>query len=82
MSGFAVAPPPQQSQEQTPQTPNDLSGILNQWRDLAQQVQKMVQQFPESSPAGVEILRGIQKAMTLISSNPSRVQEKQAPPNG
>jgi hypothetical protein len=75
-SGFAVSP---QAQPQAPPPPTD---PLEEWRALAQQVQMLIKKYPEAGKSVQPIMEGIKNAMTAVSANPQRTQERQAPPNG
>lgn len=75
-SGFMVAP------QQQPQAPPAQQDPLEEWRSLAQQVQQMIQKYPEAGQVAAPMLQAIKQAMTLVASNPQRSPERQAPPVG
>lgn len=73
---MATQPIPQQGQQQgQPQ-----GDPLEKFRQLAQQVQQLAQDYPEFTESGATILREIQKGMVKVAGSPQRQQEPKAPP--
>jgi hypothetical protein len=42
----------------------------------------LIKKYPEAGKSVQPIMEGIKNAMTAVSANPQRTQERQAPPNG
>lgn len=60
----------------------NLRQTIEEFRQVAMQVQMLSTKYPESSDIMQQILPLLQKAMTTVAGNPARQQDPQAPPVG
>jgi hypothetical protein len=56
--------------------------VIERFRQVAQQVQMLGQQYPETADIMSQILPMLVKAMSLVAGNPSRTPPTPAPPIG
>jgi hypothetical protein len=57
-------------------------GAVEEFRQLAMQIQQLAQKYPEIVDDAAQMLPLIQRAMSKVAGNPQRSPEKQAPPMG
>lgn len=82
----AVTPQQGGQQAQNPQQPTgdpsqqQAAQILNEFRPLAETIQKLGQKYPEGQEEAAMILKAVEKWMTKVAGNPQRVSEAKAPP--
>jgi hypothetical protein len=56
--------------------------VVAQFKQVAQQIQMLAQQYPEFSDLASQILPMLVKGLTLVSGNPARSTPAAAPPVG
>lgn len=80
---MAAQPTPQpQTSSSGQQEQGGAQQAVQQFTELAKQVQQLAQQYPEFVESAAQILPLIQKGMVRIAGNAQRTPERQAPPVG
>ena len=65
-----------------PGAASGLKQTIEEFRQVAMQIQMLAQKYPEASDICQQILPMLQKAMTQVAGNPARTPDTQAPPVG
>lgn len=61
---------------------NASKAIVEEFRQLAMQLQMLAQKYPEATDTIAQMLPMLQKAMVQVIGNPARTPDQQAPPVG
>ena len=61
---------------------NASKAIVEEFRQLAMQLQMLAQKYPEATDTIAQMLPMLQKAMVSVIGNPARTPDQQAPPVG